>query len=84
MKEKVSFVVSRLRERLWIKPVSFCLLSIAAVFLASLLDMTELGRLLPEFSKESTEALLKIMASSMLVMATFSVGSMVSAFASAS
>lgn len=84
MKEKFSFVVSRLRERLWIKPVGFCILSIAAVFLASLLDMTELGRFLPECSKESTETLLKIMASSMLVMATFSVGSMVSAYASAS
>lgn len=46
--------------------------------------MTYVGHFLPEFSTESTEALLKLMASSMLVMATFSVGAMVSAYASAS
>ncbi len=84
MKEKFNFFVARLRERLWFKPLSFCVLSIVAVLLASLLDMTYVGNFLPEFSAESTEALLKLMASSMLVMATFSVGAMVSAYASAS
>ncbi|MEZ6043947.1 MAG: DUF2254 domain-containing protein [Planctomycetaceae bacterium] len=84
MWDQLSFVIKRLHERLWIKPLGICVLSIIAVYLASLLDMTDLGRFLPEFSKESTEALLKIMASSMLVMATFSVGSMVSAYTSAS
>jgi uncharacterized membrane protein len=39
---------------------------------------------LPEITKESTETLLKIMASSMLMMATFAVASMVAAYASAS
>jgi uncharacterized membrane protein len=48
------------------------------------MDMTELGRFVPEITKESTETLLKIMASSMLMMATFAVGSMVAAYASAS
>jgi len=84
MKERFRSFFARVRRRLWFKPLSFCILSIAGVFLASLLDMTYLERFLPDFSTESTESLLKLMASSMLVMATFSVGAMVSAYASAS
>ncbi len=84
MKERFSVLLARVRQRLWFKPLSFCILSIAGVFLASLLDMTYLEWFLPDFSTESTEDLLKLMASSMLVMATFSVGAMVSAYASAS
>ncbi len=84
MWDQLSFVIKRLRERLWIKPLIVSVLSIGAVFLANLLDTAELGRILPEISKESTETLLKIMASSMLMMATFAVASMVAAYASAS
>lgn len=84
MWDHLSFVIKRLRERLWIKPLLVCALSIGAVFLANLMDMTELGRFVPEITKESTETLLKIMASSMLMMATFAVASMVAAYASAS
>ena len=84
MWDNLSFVIKRLRERLWIKPLIVCVLSIGAVFLANLMDMAELGHLLPEITKESAETLLKIMASSMLMMATFAVASMVAAYASAS
>lgn len=84
MWDQLSFVIKRLRERLWIKPLIVCALSIGAVLLANLMDMTELGRFLPEITSESTESLLKIMASSMLMMATFAVASMVAAYASAS
>lgn len=84
MWDHLSFVIKRLRERLWIKPLIVCVLSIGAVFLANLMDMAELGRFLPEITKESTETLLKIMASNMLMMATFAVASMVAAYASAS
>lgn len=81
----LSFVIKKhLSERLWIKPLIVCALSIAAVFLANFMDTTALGRSLPDVTKESTETLLKIMASSMLVMATFAVASMVAAYASAS
>ncbi|MFW6054318.1 MAG: DUF2254 domain-containing protein, partial [Thermodesulfobacteriota bacterium] len=80
----LSFVINHLRERLWIKPLIVCVLSIGAVFLANLMDMLELGRFLPQIKKESTETLLKIMASSMLMMTTFAVASMVAAYASAS
>jgi len=84
MWDHLSFVIKRLHERLWIKPLIVCGLSIGAVFLANLMDTTELGRSLPEITEESTETLLKIMASNMLMMATFAVASMVAAYASAS
>ncbi len=80
----LSFVIKHLRERLWIKPLIVCILSIGAVFLANYMDTTDLGRSLPEVTKDSTETLLKIVASSMLMMATLAVASMVAAYASAS
>jgi uncharacterized membrane protein len=84
MWDYLSFVIKHLHERLWIKPLIVCALSIGAVFLANLMDMSELSWYLPEITKESTETLLKIMASSMLIMATFAVASMVAAYSSAS
>jgi len=61
-----------------------CLLSIGAAFVAKLADGTKLAKFVPAITPDSIETLLSIMASSMLIIATFSVGSMVSAFASAS
>jgi uncharacterized membrane protein len=84
MWDHLSFIIKQLRERLWVKPFIVCVLSITAVFLANLMDMTELGRFVPEITEESTETLLRIMASSMLMMATFAVASMVAAYSSAS
>ena len=84
MWDHLRFVFKRIRERLWIRPLIVCMFSIGAAFLANLMDSTELGRSLPDITRESTETLLKILASSMLMMATFAVGSMVAAYASAS
>lgn len=84
MWDQLSFVVKRLRERLWIRPLFVGSVSIGAIFLADLLDTTGLRRVVPEITRESTETLLRIIASSMLMMATFAVASMVAAFASAS
>lgn len=84
MWDHLSFIIKHFRERLWIRPLIVCALSIAAVFLANLMDMTEIGRFLPKITKESTATLLRIMASSMLMMATFAVASMVAAYSSAS
>ncbi|MBU1193094.1 MAG: DUF2254 domain-containing protein [Gammaproteobacteria bacterium] len=61
-----------------------CLLSIAAAFLASAADLTQIGRFIPNIESKSIVTLLTIISSSMLVIATFAVGSMVSAYASAS
>lgn len=82
--DSLRFFFSRIGERLWIKPLALCVLSIGGTFIAMLADDTGLSSVLPEVNQESVESLLSIMASSMLVIATFSVGSMVAAYASAS
>ncbi len=82
--ERIVFVLRRFRERLWVRPLLMCLLSIAMAFTAKIADSYPLEKLVPDVSLESVEALLTVVASSMLVIATFAVGSMVSAYASAS
>jgi uncharacterized membrane protein len=84
LKKRISLLVSRLRERLWIKPLTVCLLSIGIVFVATLFDGPQLRQFVPEVTLASVEKLLSVMAASMLVIATFSVASMVSAYAAAS
>jgi uncharacterized membrane protein len=82
--DRFRFLVNRLRERLWVKPLIFCVLSIGGAFGAGAVERSRFGSLAPRIAGESVEALLSIMASSMLVIATFAVASMVSAYASAS
>lgn len=81
--EHFRLLLNRLRDRLWVKPLAVCLLSIAVAFVAKFADGTGLAKFAPQISLDSIETLLSIMASSMLVIATFSVSSMVSAYASA-
>lgn len=71
-------------QRLWVRPLGMCVLSILGVFAASLLDSFGLAQVLPTITSEAVEALLVIMTASMLVIATFAVGAMVAAYASAS
>ena len=61
-----------------------CVVAIAGAFLARAADQWIAADVVPAITSESIEALLTIMASSMLVIATFAVASMVSAYASAS
>lgn len=84
MGDRLVFLLRRLGEHLWVRPLITCLLSIAAAFLARRADHTGADSLLPEISSESIETLLTTISASMLVIATFAVGSMVSAYASAS
>lgn len=84
MLSRIEFLLNRLRERLWVKPLFVCFLSIGGAFLAHMADDTGLGDLVPEISRESIETLLSIISSSMLVIATFAVASMVTAYSSAS
>ncbi len=84
MNDRLKFLLNRLLERLWVKPLLMVLLSISGAFLAKLADDTGIGQWVPEVSQGSIETLLSIISSSMLVIATFSVASMVSAYASAS
>jgi uncharacterized membrane protein len=77
-------LLSSLRQRLWVRPAAACLLSIFGVAVAGALDGRWLMQDPPDVSAKSIEALLSIMASSMLVIAIFAAGAMVSAYASAS
>lgn len=72
-----------MHERLWVRPLAFCIVSLGGVFLAKVPDLYNLGSSVPEIDPDSIEALLTVVAASMLVIATFAVGSMVSAYASA-
>jgi uncharacterized membrane protein len=83
MRDRLRFLLSRLRERLWIKPLIACMLSVAGVLLAHLADGMAVDASLPEVSQDSVIQLLKVIAASMLGIATFAVASMVSAYASA-
>ncbi|MGV3590109.1 MAG: DUF2254 domain-containing protein [Gammaproteobacteria bacterium] len=87
MEDRLKFLLSRIREKLWVKPLIYCILSVLAALLARVADSSAIGldleATLPEISRESVEDLLKITAASMLVIATFSVGAMVAAYASA-
>jgi uncharacterized membrane protein len=82
--DRIQFLFSRFRERLWVRPLAVCLLSVGAAFGAKLADGTWLADIVPTMAPDGVEKLLSVMASSLLVIATFSVGSMVSAYASAS
>ncbi len=83
--KRLRFLYHRLTERLWIKPLIICFFSVVIVFLAKLADRSSmLTEIFPEVTLESIETLLNILSSSMLVIATFAVASMVSAYASAS
>lgn len=82
--DRLRFLLKQLRERLWVKPLIICLLSIGMVFVSKLFENARLRKFVPEVSMDSVETLLSVMAASMLVIATFSVASMVSAYAAAS
>lgn len=82
MAEKLRLYLAEVRERLWVKPLIACALSIAAALIADKLDNFWLGESVPNITQESAEDLLKIIAASMLVIATFAVASMVAAYAS--
>ncbi|MBT8139689.1 MAG: DUF2254 domain-containing protein [Gammaproteobacteria bacterium] len=78
------FFLNRVGERLWVRPLIACILSVAAAFVAKGADSLSAFKYIPAINSESIETLLSITASSMLVIATLAVASMVSAYASAS
>ncbi len=84
IRSKLKFTLRRLREKLWIKPIGYVLLAVAAVYLAQLADRLPPSDLVPDISYETLDKLLSVISASMLGVATFAVTSMVSAYASAS
>ncbi|HEY7883851.1 MAG TPA: DUF2254 domain-containing protein, partial [Cellvibrionaceae bacterium] len=81
---QLGFMLNRLRERLWVKPLFMCLLSVATVFIAGQADNLPIAQDVPDVSQDTIETLLSILSASMLVIAMFAVGAMLSAYASAS
>lgn len=84
MNNRLEFLLNRINERLWIKPLLISLLSIAASLLAKLSDQIAFLRIFPDITQDSLETSLGIIAASMLGISVFAVGSMVSAYATAS
>ncbi len=84
MAGRIRFMLNRIGEQLWVRPLAIGALSVGAAFLAHAVDGTGLGEHVPSVAPASIESLLSIMSSSMLVIATFAVASMVAAYASAS
>lgn len=84
MNQNIIFYYNRLSEKLWFKPLIFCILSIIGALVAELADGTFLTDIAPDIKYESLDDLLNTLSSTMLVIAIFAVGSMISAFAAAS
>ena len=83
MNDRWQFLLNRIGERLWVKPLLMGLVSLVAALVAIAADSYLAYNWIPDVSLESVKTLLTIISSSMLVIATFAVGSMVSAYASA-
>ena len=84
MGDRLRFLINRIRERLWIKPLVMSVLSALTVFLVKMLDIDAVAQFVPHITQDSIETLLTILSGSMLMISTFAVGSMVAAYASAS
>lgn len=83
MTRRSTVLVRRLRERLWFRPLMMGLLSVAAAFLVKTADLGVIPGFVPNISPETIQTLLTVLSASMLVIATFAVGSMVASYASA-
>jgi len=81
--DRFRFYINRLRERLWFRPLFMCLISLAGVFVAKGFDYVKVPAGIPLVTMDSLETLLQTLTATMLVVATFAVASMVSAYASA-
>ncbi|WP_417484984.1 DUF2254 domain-containing protein [Maricaulis salignorans] len=77
------FALKALRERLWVRPLTYVLMAVGLIFLAQAADRLAIPMPLPDISAETIEKLLTVISASMLGVATFAVASMVSAYAAA-
>lgn len=84
MRIRFAHYVLQLRKRLWVKPLLYCVIAIAASFIARAADYWSIGDIVPEITPDTIQTLLTIISSSMLAVATFAVGSMLASYASAS
>lgn len=80
---RIQWLLTRLRKTLWIRVSLFALFGVVVAALASLSSTLFPGTMPIEISTEAIEALLTIIASSMLAVTTFSVGALTAAYSSA-
>ncbi|MFA5985645.1 MAG: DUF2254 domain-containing protein [Methylococcaceae bacterium] len=84
MRDRFRFILNRINEKLWVKPLLMCIASTILVFVAKAVDNVALDQLVPIITQKSIETLLSIISASMLVISTFALSSMVAAYNSAS
>lgn len=48
MRDRIRFIYNRIKERLWVKPLVICILSILIAFLARLADQVPFFQNVPE------------------------------------
>ncbi|MCG9793436.1 DUF2254 domain-containing protein [Flavobacterium algicola] len=84
MKQTLLKYYDQFSNKLWFRPLLFCVLSVGGALIAHLVDGTGLKEFVPDIKEDSIEGLLDTISGSMLVIAIFAVGSMLSAFTSAS
>ncbi|MBK7108806.1 MAG: DUF2254 domain-containing protein [Bacteroidetes bacterium] len=83
MEENLKYFFQKLTSKLWFRPLIFCLISIGIALLGHLADNSFLVDIVPVIEKKSLENLLTNISASMLVIAIFAVGSMISAYSAA-
>jgi len=84
MNKEIQIFFDKLRERLWFRPLIYCLFSVFIAVIAHFADQATMAELAPEINTESLKDLLDTISASMLVISIFAVASMLSAFSSAS
>ncbi|REJ77240.1 MAG: DUF2254 domain-containing protein [Acidobacteria bacterium] len=84
LKDRLRFITNRIREHLWFRPAVISLVVVGAVLLARVADGFGAPQWVPEVSQDTLVKLLTVLSGSMLVIATFAVGSMVAAYDAAS
>ena len=67
MSQNIIFYFNQLTDKLWFKPLIFCLLSIMGALVAELADGTFLTDIAPDIKYESLDDLLSTLSNSMLV-----------------
>jgi len=80
----LKWILTRIRQRLWLSVTLYALAGVASALLAALVGRTFAGLAPFDIGAQAIDSLLTIIASSMLAVTTFSVGALTSAYASAS
>ncbi|WP_298826573.1 DUF2254 domain-containing protein [uncultured Piscinibacter sp.] len=80
---RIRLLWGRVRQTLWWRPAVWSAAAVGAAFASALADLWVPSDWLPPFQTEVVDDLLRIMASSMLAVSTFSLSVLVNAYASA-